>query len=347
MLARSRALDALAPARVRVPCPEHLVLHNVVHAMLHHRGFRLSEVSLRDALDLALLARSFGDDLDWAAIGRRMATEPDGAAALEFYLGVCRALLPEAPLPDLAPGPPARAALRRWRRRRGGHASRLAHAVDADAASSSQDLSWRLRHVPDQRRRLLAIFLTPRRYPGTGAASGRRAAIRRDPAAGPAGGPARRPGPDLTTDGRRDAHPFAGGLVLAPPEPAPLSILNAAAARDWRAAQAIPAAGRPRSDAASVPHPDPKPRPLGRARAAGLRALRTADRGSVRAAFAGDATSRSASGIPATTPPSRSRRLTLMRTPTRRLRAGDAGWRACGWRLRPRCSARSCAASSN
>ncbi len=164
MLDRSQTLGALAPVRIRVPCPEHLVLHNIIHAMLHHRGFQLAEVSLRDALDLAFLARTYSGQFDWNELIRRMATGRESASALEFYIAACRSLLPEAPLPDVPAGKRAQAALRRWRRRRGVPASRLAH-LSMRTRELAQDLSWRLMHVPDQRRRLLDIFLTPRRYP--------------------------------------------------------------------------------------------------------------------------------------------------------------------------------------
>ena len=164
MLVRSQALTALAPARIRIPCPEHLVLHNIIHAMLHHRGFQLSEVSLRDAFDLGLLARTYSDELDWNEIIQRMATGRDSASALEFYIVACRSLLPEVPLPDVRAGSRAQAALRRWMRRRGSPASRLAH-LSMRARELAQDLVWRLLHEPEQRRRLLDILLTPRRYP--------------------------------------------------------------------------------------------------------------------------------------------------------------------------------------
>lgn len=164
MLDRSRTLSALAPARIRVPCPEHLVLHNIIHAMLHHRGFQLAEVSLRDALDLALLTRTYSGEFDWNELIQGMSMERDGASALEFYIVACRSLLPEAQLPDVRAGSRAQAALRRWTHRRGSPASRLDHLA-MRARELAQDLSWRLKHVPDQRRRLLDIFLDPRRYP--------------------------------------------------------------------------------------------------------------------------------------------------------------------------------------
>lgn len=49
------------------------------------------------------------------------------------------------------------------------------------------------------------------------------------------------------------AHPFAGGLVLAPPEAKPLAVLNAAAARDWRPARRVPDAPSPRPAASPPP----------------------------------------------------------------------------------------------
>lgn len=163
LLDGAQLLASAAPARARAPRPEHLVLHNVIHAMLHHRGFALAEVSLRDALDLALLFRSFGPDLDRSAAMQRLAAHPETAAATEFYFGVCNVLLPDAGLPAPTPGPAALSALRRWGRRGGSAAPRRARVL-LRLREFVQDVSWRLRHVPEQRRRFLAILLTPRRY---------------------------------------------------------------------------------------------------------------------------------------------------------------------------------------
>lgn len=163
LLDGARLIASVAPVRGHAPSPEHLVLHNVVHAMLHHRGFALAEVSLRDALDLAQLFRSFGSELDRLGVMQRLANHTGTAAATEFYLCVCRALLPTAGLPVLRPGPAAQAAFRRWERR-GGSAAPPRDHVMLRFREFVHDLSWRLRHVPEQRRRFLAILLTPRRY---------------------------------------------------------------------------------------------------------------------------------------------------------------------------------------
>ncbi len=163
LLDRSQLLASAAPGRARAPCPEHLVIHNVVHAMLHHRGFALAEVSLRDALDLDLAFRRYGAALEKAGVMRRLAGARETAEATAFYFAACRVLLPDAPLPAPQPGSQARAALRRWVRSGGAPVPRRARTL-LRLREFLQDLWWRLRHLPDQRRRFLAILLTPRRY---------------------------------------------------------------------------------------------------------------------------------------------------------------------------------------
>lgn len=77
------ACEALLPAReiladakicdgssIRVPCPEHLVIHHVAHSQIHHEYHERIWPSLRGLYDLLLLTRRF-PALDWNAIGER------------------------------------------------------------------------------------------------------------------------------------------------------------------------------------------------------------------------------------------------------------------------------------
>ena len=75
-----------------VPCATDLVVHNVIHAMLHDWNLRMAEMPMRDALDLALIAREPG--VSWEAVEARMARAPSGAAALGFYLAAARETFP-------------------------------------------------------------------------------------------------------------------------------------------------------------------------------------------------------------------------------------------------------------
>jgi hypothetical protein len=163
--ARAVPLPGLGAARARAPCPTHLALHNLLHAMLQHRCWRLANLPMRDALDLVLLDRRFGAAIDWETLAGRAAGAPGGRDALAFYTGAARAVFPAAGLPRFEPGWRARLALRRWRGRHGRPPGRLMFEA-VRLAAFAEDLAWRLRHLPSERRRLGALALAPRRWPG-------------------------------------------------------------------------------------------------------------------------------------------------------------------------------------
>ena len=146
-----------------VPCPEDLVVHAVAHAMLQDHGFRLAELRLCDALDLARLAARYGDAIDWGAVAARLDRVPEGRDALVFCLHAARESL-AAPLPALEPSARVRRRLSSWRGRAGGPAAAITRRA-ALIGVYARDWIWRLRHLPGQRRHLLARLASPTTYP--------------------------------------------------------------------------------------------------------------------------------------------------------------------------------------
>ncbi len=60
----------LGRARVRIPRPEHLLIHLVAHSQLHHGYDQRIWPPLRSLYDLHLLHRHFGDALNWPEVFR-------------------------------------------------------------------------------------------------------------------------------------------------------------------------------------------------------------------------------------------------------------------------------------
>jgi hypothetical protein len=58
-------------ARVRVPCPEHLMMHLIMHSQIQHSYHERIWPPLRAMYDLVLLNRRFAGELDWSAIRSR------------------------------------------------------------------------------------------------------------------------------------------------------------------------------------------------------------------------------------------------------------------------------------
>ncbi len=164
VLRRSVRLGGPSGAFGRAPCPETLVVHNVLHAMLQHRFYRQAELPLRDALDLVHLARRFAADLDWAAIERRFAFSPFRGGELAFYLAATRAVFPDAPLDVPPPTGASARKLARWRRRGGRPPSPTVRRI-AFLQEHLGDRLWRLRHVEGEPRRVLGALARLHRYP--------------------------------------------------------------------------------------------------------------------------------------------------------------------------------------
>lgn len=121
MSARAVAVPGLPEAAV--PCRTDLVLHNVLHAMLHDWSFAMADLPMRDALDLALLARAGG--VEWTEVTERIARAPQGGQALAFCLAAAGEAFAWAPLPDMATAGGAARTLRAWRDRRGQPTGRI------------------------------------------------------------------------------------------------------------------------------------------------------------------------------------------------------------------------------
>ena len=137
MRADARPVAALPGAAV--PTTTDLAIHNVLHAMLHDWNLAMAELPLRDALDLALLARD--PALEWDAVVARIARAPHGSAALAFCLAATREAFPWAELPALPVTGAAARALRAWRDRRGRPTGRVRRRLANVAEHSGR--AWR------------------------------------------------------------------------------------------------------------------------------------------------------------------------------------------------------------
>lgn len=126
LIRRARRI-ALAGGSAAVPCPEDLLVHNIVHSQLHQRGFWSAEFSLRDAYDLVLLAQHFRDDLDWSRLTSRIAADL-GRHRAGFYVRRAHRLLGRPPPPLPLPFG-ARFADWRWRLHAGGRMLGLQRAT--------------------------------------------------------------------------------------------------------------------------------------------------------------------------------------------------------------------------
>jgi hypothetical protein len=84
-VARRARTMTIAGRRIGVPCAEDLIVHNIVHSQLANRNFWSAEFSLRDAYDLVLLTRRFGNELNWARLGRRLDRDV-GGGKVGFYV---------------------------------------------------------------------------------------------------------------------------------------------------------------------------------------------------------------------------------------------------------------------
>jgi Uncharacterised nucleotidyltransferase len=70
VIARSVPYD-LDGLKVRVPCPEHLLVHLIMHSQIRHPYNERIWPPLRAVADLVLLTRRFGPELPWDAIVNR------------------------------------------------------------------------------------------------------------------------------------------------------------------------------------------------------------------------------------------------------------------------------------
>jgi hypothetical protein len=82
---------------VRLPAPEHLLIHLILHSQLHHPYHDRVFPSLRAMYDLLLLTQHFGDKLDWGAIEQRFYGHGEQTTFLLHLLQVHQTL--DLPLP--------------------------------------------------------------------------------------------------------------------------------------------------------------------------------------------------------------------------------------------------------
>ena len=68
---RDSTVHELEGVRIRIPSPEHLVTHQIMHSQIHEVYRERIWPNLRAMYDLVLLQRHFGDAIDWAAVERR------------------------------------------------------------------------------------------------------------------------------------------------------------------------------------------------------------------------------------------------------------------------------------
>jgi hypothetical protein len=101
---RESSLREVNGARMRVPAPEHLATHLILHSQLHHRYRDRIWPPLRAMYDLAMLVRRFGSRLDWEEVRRLFCKAGEEPTLLLHLLQVQETLGLEPPLVvDLGP----------------------------------------------------------------------------------------------------------------------------------------------------------------------------------------------------------------------------------------------------
>ncbi len=111
---RDSSLFEFEGVRLRIPSPNHLVIHHIIHSQLHDSYRDRLWPPLRTMYDLVLLQRRFGDQIDWAAIETRFRAHRQFGILVIYLLRVENVLYFKAPIPlslDLL------TRLRWWRRR--------------------------------------------------------------------------------------------------------------------------------------------------------------------------------------------------------------------------------------
>jgi hypothetical protein len=100
---------------VRIPSPEHLVTHLILHSQIHHAYSERIWPPLRAMHDLSMLDRHFASRLDWRAVRERFRVQSEEHTLLLHLLQVNQTLGMPLPFP-IRPGWILRA---RWIRRKG------------------------------------------------------------------------------------------------------------------------------------------------------------------------------------------------------------------------------------
>lgn len=156
---RGRRLE-VDDVRFVAPSPTDRVLHNLLHAQVHHLGnYYRGELPLQQVYELVALARHFGPAVDWSFIERRLTEHRLGTPLHSYLLAGHRLFGLSWPIER----PPSRAArLHRlrclmqaesrplqwfgvpWGNLRGAFAWHRMRALHGDAGSA---IAWRCRHL--------------------------------------------------------------------------------------------------------------------------------------------------------------------------------------------------------
>ncbi len=99
---------------VRIPSPEHLTTHLILHSQMHHSYDQRIWPPLRAMADLAALDAHFGPEIDWHSIEWRFHRAGEHGALVLHLMQICSTLGMASPI---APDPAALTRFR-WTRRR-------------------------------------------------------------------------------------------------------------------------------------------------------------------------------------------------------------------------------------
>ena len=89
----------LDTVRLRLPSPEHLVIHHIVHSQIHDFYHEKIRPSLRNMYDMIMLQRRFGSQVEWVAIETRFRGSSQYDALALYLKHVETTLRWESPLP--------------------------------------------------------------------------------------------------------------------------------------------------------------------------------------------------------------------------------------------------------
>jgi hypothetical protein len=92
-------IQELDGVRLRIPSPDHLVVHHIIHSQIHDFYPERIRPSLRTMYDMVLLQRRFGSHIDWSAIENRFRRNGQYAALALYLKRVELALGLTSPLP--------------------------------------------------------------------------------------------------------------------------------------------------------------------------------------------------------------------------------------------------------
>jgi hypothetical protein len=96
---RDSTVHEFEGVRVRIPSPEHLVVHHIIHSQIHDYYPERIRPSLRTMYDMVLLQRRFSNQIDWPAIDNRFRCGRRYPAFAMYLKEVQRALGFASPMP--------------------------------------------------------------------------------------------------------------------------------------------------------------------------------------------------------------------------------------------------------